>query len=233
MCQQGRRTLDLQGKLEWLCAGLILVGFLQGLTMIWHGVLLRRTGANVHKQADWMEALAGTIKEQVGILRGSVAAAQTSADAAVRQISHAVQAERPWMDVQMSQKDLNSSHLKFVAKNRGSSPAKVTMYTVEKVVVSTEDVAKGPRYGKNGGFAEAQWRLAGDEFVVGEFQLPPNLLKEVKQPGVSVLYQGFIRYNDTLTEDLHETRFCFEAFLQDDGPVRFRMSSAKGYNTMS
>jgi hypothetical protein len=217
----------------WLYGGLVFVGLLQVATMIWQVMLLRRTRDDVARQAAWMETQTGCLKTQTELLKGSIAAAQTGADIAIRQIRHAVASERPWVDVQMPAKDLIYNQLKFVAKNRGISPARVTMHTVEKVVVSTADAGCGPRYGTMGGFEEAHWRLAGDEFIVGEFQLTGALSSDVRQPGVSVLYQGFVRYNDTATEDVHETRFCYEAFAEDDGPVRFRMFPAAGYNTMT
>lgn len=235
-CQQGRQSLGLERKLGWLLGGMVLVGLLQVGTVAWQGLLMRTTHDGVERQGGWLETQAGIIREQAGILKLSVAAAQTSADAALKQISHAVVSERPWVEVQLAEKELNFSHLKFVAQNRGSSPAKVTMYAVEKVVVSAEDAVGGPKYGNNGRFDEvewSQWRLSGDHFIVGEFQLPPTLPSEVRQPGVCVLYQGLIRYNDTLTEDVHETRFCYEAFAPDDGAVRFRMFPAKGYNAMT
>jgi hypothetical protein len=231
-CQLARQSLAVQRRFGWLFFSLVLVGLIQGATMIVQGMMLRRTRDEAHTQAGWMETQARTMKEQLSVLKGCVSAAQTTADAAIKQISHAVASERPWMDVQMAQKELAYSHLKFVAKNRGSSPAKITMYTVEKVLVSTEEAHDGPKFGSNGRVDEVQWRLAGDDFVVGEFQLPPDLSSEVRQPGVSVLYQGFVRYNDTVTEDQHETRFCYEAFAPDDGPVRFRMFPASGYNVM-
>ena len=231
-CQQGRSGVAILKKLAWASGGLVLVSLFHVLSLVFLGVLVRRTRENVHEQAGWMKNLAGSLKEQSEILRGSVAAAQASADAATRQISHAVASERPWMDVQLSQKDLVYSQLKFIAKNRGNFPARILMYTVEKVVISSDDADSGPKYGSTGRFDEVQWRLAGDEFMLGEFQLPSDLSSQVRQPGVSSLYQGFIRYNDTLTEDVHETRFCYEACGEEHGPVRFRMFHAKGYNTM-
>ena len=235
-CQQGRQTVGLERRLGWLLGGMVLVGLLQVGAFAWQGLLMRMTRDGVVRQGGWLEKQAAMISEQAGILKLSVAAAQTSADAALKQISHAVVSERPWMEVQLAEKELNFSHLKFVAQNRGNSPAKVTMYAVEKVVVSAEDAVHGPHYGNNGRFDEvewSQWRLSGDHFIVGEFQLPPTLSSEVRQPGVCVLYQGLVRYNDTLTEDVHETRFCYEAFAPEDGAVRFRMFPAKGYNAMS
>lgn len=231
-CQEGRQGVANQGRLVWLSGGLVLVGLFGLGSMSWQGALLRRTRVDVQRQAGWMEMQAGILKDQGEILKGSVAAAQASADVAVRQIRHAVASERPWIDVQMPQKELNYNTLRFVAKNRGSSPARVMMYTVEKVVISTEDTRGGPSYGKNGRFDEAQWRLSGDDFIVGEFQVPPDLSAQV-QKGVSVLYQGFVRYHDTLTEDVHETRFCYQAFVQEEGGVRFKMFDAQGFNTMT
>ena len=235
-CQQGRQSLALQRRLAWFIGLLVLVGLIQVGAVSWQGWLLRKTGGDVRRQAGWMETQAGMMKDQTEILKDSVAAAQASANAALQQISHAVVSERPWMEVQLAEKELNFGHLKFVAQNRGSSPARVSMYAVEKVVVSAEDAVGGPKYGNNGRFDEvewSQWKLSGDHLIVGEFQLPPTLSSEVRQPGVCVLYQGLIRYNDTLTEDVHETRFCYEAFALEDGPVRFRMFPAKGYNAMS
>ena len=233
LCQFGRQSVAIQGRLAWLSGGSVLLGLLEVVALTWLGISLQRTREGVFQQAGSLETQARTLRDQGEILKGSVATAQTSADVAVLQIRHAVASERPWIDVQLPQKDLNYSNLKFVARNRGSSPARVMMYTVEKVFVSTDETHAGPTYGKSGRFDEAHWRLAGDDFVVGEFQLPSDLAAQVQQPSVSVLYQGFIRYGDTLTEDVHETRFCYEAYAQGDGPVRFRMFNAKGYNTMT
>jgi len=232
-CRQGRQSLGIERSFAWLLGGLVLLGSIQTATLIAHGLLLRSTRDQVRAQAGSLHMQAGSLNDQVALLKGCVAAAQTTAETAIQQIRHAVASERPWMEVQMAQKELTFNHLKFVAKNRGSSPAKVVMFTVERVLLSTEEAHDGPKYGSTGRVDEVQWRLAGDDFVVGEFQLPPDLSSAVRQPGVSVLYQGFVRYNDTVAEDLHETRFCYEAFSPDDGPVRFRMFAGDGYNAMT
>jgi len=81
-CQQGRRNLEIQGKLQWFTGVLAVVGVLQVGTMIWQAFLLWQTRGDIHTQAEWMKTSAGHMKEQTAILGESVAAAQKAAAAA-------------------------------------------------------------------------------------------------------------------------------------------------------
>jgi hypothetical protein len=91
-CQQGRRNLAIQGKLEWFTGVLAIVGILQVLTMAWQAWLLKQTREDVHTQA-------GHMKDQTKILGDSVKVAQASADAANAQIRTMKDKERARLTV--------------------------------------------------------------------------------------------------------------------------------------
>jgi hypothetical protein len=105
-CQQGRQNLAIQRKLEWFTGVLAIVGVLQVVTMVWQAILLYKTRGDVHTQAEWMKTQAGYMKDQTKILRGSVAVAQTSADAAMAQIRLMKNKERGRLRIEFDKPDL-------------------------------------------------------------------------------------------------------------------------------
>jgi len=65
-----QENLDIQRKLEWFTGGLVAVGILQALTMIWQAWLLRGTLKAIKIQADHMERqLAVTVSKERAHLR--------------------------------------------------------------------------------------------------------------------------------------------------------------------
>jgi hypothetical protein len=107
------------------------------------------------------------------------------------------------------------------------------MYMAEKVEVSRDHISNGPKYYSDGRFDEAQWRLPGDKFSIQEFPLGPEFADEVQRARNFILLQGFIRYEDTLSEDLHETHFCYRVLKEQNTGIRVEAFRAKGYNTMT
>jgi hypothetical protein len=193
---------------------------------IWQATLME-------KHAAHLKDLAGATKDAATATKESAASTKASADAALKQIKNAVTSERPWIDVRISETDLEYGKLKFVAKNRGNSPAKITMYMAERINIPEAETSDRPKYSVDGRFDEAQWRLPGDEFSVREFPFGSSEQYEAQKVGRFVLFQGFVRYEDTLTDDIHETRFCYQAFVPEHGFPGIRMFKAKGYNTMT
>lgn len=193
---------------------------------IWQATLME-------KHAGHFKDLAEATKDAANAGKASAAAAKVSADAALRHIRQAVTSERPWMDVQITENDFIHGNLKFIAKNRGNSPAKITMYMAERINIPVSEADDGPKYSGDGRFDEPQWKLTGDEFTVREFPFGSSEQYEAQQVGRFVLFQGFVRYEDTLTDDIHETRFCYQAFVPEHGFPGIRMFKAKGYNTMT
>jgi hypothetical protein len=123
-CQQGRQNLKIQSRLVWLTGGLVLVGFLQGGSMIWQAILLWKTRDEVHRQADWTETQTGRIsrqadlmnrqnvflKESIAIARESAEAAKASAEVALAQINAMKSKERAKLSFEL---DPFSPHLYF------------------------------------------------------------------------------------------------------------------------
>lgn len=132
-CQQGRENLKVQNRLAWLTFGLVVVGAFQVGGMIWQAILIRQTRSDVHTQAEWMEKQAGYMKDQTKILRGSVAVAQTSADAAMAQIQLMKNRERGRLRIEFGPPDLvsypdpdNGYELPFTITLDGASHVYVT-----------------------------------------------------------------------------------------------------------
>jgi len=89
------------------------------------------TIAALTRQADTLTAQAGHMGAQTEILKSSVAAAQTSADAALKTVQIMIASERPWIiaHAEQSQRSclLDNGNVRFTwtAKNVGKSPAKL------------------------------------------------------------------------------------------------------------
>lgn len=68
-CQQARDNLALQRKLVILTGALVFVGVLQAGSMIWQGILMRKTRVDVHAQSAWMETQANHMNRQADIMQ--------------------------------------------------------------------------------------------------------------------------------------------------------------------
>jgi CHASE3 domain sensor protein len=227
-------------------AGVGLIGIVVGICTLFYlrnqstearhqRVIMRRTLSTIRRQTRAIEEQAKDASVTAKASFVSAMAADKSAKAALRQIRHAIRSDRPWMAVKYDEDGLRSAALRFIATNRGNSPAKVTMYMVEKIRVNPKNLNEGLKYGGDGRFDEPQWRLTGDDFKIGETFDYGNLLdSEVRLAnGDLVLFQGFVRYEDTISDDVHETRFCYEAFSDPAMGMRLRMFTARGYNVMT
>lgn len=78
-CQQGRQNIAIQGKLERFTLGLVVVGFLQVGTMVWQGILSKKTRDDVHDQVgqmkiqtDLLNTQARQIGEQIAIQKATL-----------------------------------------------------------------------------------------------------------------------------------------------------------------
>lgn len=103
-----------------------MVGLLQVGGMIWQGFLLRQTRGDVHRQAEWMETQAGQMEAQTKILKSSVSAAQTSADAALDQIESMKQKERGRLSIEplslvALEEEVEHQKIEFSVSNFGST----------------------------------------------------------------------------------------------------------------
>ncbi|MES2390137.1 MAG: hypothetical protein V4555_00745 [Acidobacteriota bacterium] len=161
-------------------------------------------------------------------------AAQDTATQALRQTTHAINSDRPWMSVQPDLKNAILGNLIVTATNRGKSPAKVTMYMAELVIVPIGETESGPQYSGDGRFDEPQWRLPDDKFLVQEFDGGLHMRSKLAEADDDfLLIQGFVRYEDTISDAVHETRFCWQVHREGKTGFAVRMFSAKGYNVMT
>jgi hypothetical protein len=156
-----QENLDIQRKLELFTGCLVLVGFLQVVTMFWQARLLRGTLNQIRVQAE---------------------AAKKSADAYVS-------AERGWVLASIRKTDLSFDTMKceFVFNNYGRTPAIIESFSIDaKWPLPKPEFPLPPVYEKT---TEARIILGpGEERVVGTF--PADLPLELAISWGYVNYGG-------------------------------------------
>jgi hypothetical protein len=104
---------------------------LQVITMVWQAILLYKTRGDVHTQAEWMKTQAGHMKDQTKILRDSVIASQTSADAANAQIQMVKDKERAKLRISFDRPNIlhgpagRSLSIQYIVTLDGSTSATI------------------------------------------------------------------------------------------------------------
>lgn len=207
-CQNARQNLQIQKALVWLTGGLVFVGLLQVVSITWQAIVLKRTRADIHFQANQM-------KKQTGILIESATATRQSADALVN-------AERPWVDVVVN--SVGDETFDFVARNYGRTPAEIMSSIGDCVIIVQEEDIPILTDRKDDLFDEKSLLLpyskSADQSV---FELavysasPANFLEDLSD-GIQrrvhagekyLAIYGIVVYEDILTRETHHTRFCY------------------------
>jgi len=84
----------------------------------------------------------------------------------------------------------------------------------------------------DGYFDEPQWLMPSEEMEIRNFGFTSVFVNQlgladptVREGKQFLLFWGFTRYLDTMTEDIHETRFCYRVIFHDAGNqlVMFRL----------
>ena len=214
-CQQGRKNLAIQGKLEWFTGALAIVGVLQVITMAWQAWLLKQTRGDVHEQAEWMRTQAGHMKNQTKILSDSVAAAQNSANAAMAQVQMMVAKERASIEITFAEDSdamvvrpdemvrVGSFHLNL--KNVGGTAAKNVTGWYDTFASEEE---KAPKI-------QDKFWLAPPATVEGNawepipapLSIDPRFTADRAPELFYVYLRGEITYNDIFKKEPNFTRF--------------------------
>jgi hypothetical protein len=210
-CQQGRQNLDIQRKLEWFTGGLVIVGFLQARTMVWQGVFLRRTWVEIHSQAH-------LLKRQADLLERQTDAAAKSAAAFINK-----ERSRVFIRAEIT----GDFCATFYAVNRGQSPARITYGFVDCEIFGNEDkFSEVPDYTRGDParvFGQNEWVLPKGESRIGNYDADyvsatqnPDLFASVMSGKETVWFYGVVRYTDSVSENEHEVRFCYETGIRND-----------------
>jgi hypothetical protein len=190
---------------------LVVVGGFQ----VW---LLKRTWKTIERQADLLER-------------------QT--DAAARSTEAFINKERSRLFIRAEISD--DFVATFYAVNRGLSPARVTYGFVGCEIFDKEEKFSAiPEY-TNGDpawvFSQNEWLLPERESRIGSYAADyisesenPELHESVISREYTVWFYGVVRYSDSVSEDPHEVRFCYETgfnirgkkYLSASGPHAYR-----------
>jgi hypothetical protein len=162
---------------------------------------------------------------QLRLMRASLADSKTAADAAklaaeaAKQSAEvAVNSQRAWMLIEGDPNPgFDSWIFTFTAKNYGKSPAEVLFTDLSFGVLDIrEDLPEEPPYTKAEVFGHREWVPPQEDTEVGSFYAYvvftgelKSELGEIKDGRKKLWLYGVIRYRDTVSATIHETRFCY------------------------
>jgi hypothetical protein len=152
-------------------------------------------------------------------------ATKIAAEAALKNAQAVIDAERPWMMIETNyQRVLDYPMYTFRFVNRGRSPAEiVNTYSEFRTVpvLEADDLPSQPNYGK---FAAPEWEVVhhhwyipGEGFEIYSFdcrvigEMDPDRWKAIQGLKIRLYFIGVVRYRDTLSAEIHESRFCYVA----------------------
>jgi len=177
------------------------------------------TLAALTRQADTLAIQAAYMESQTEILRNSVAAAQSSADAALKTVQIMIDSERPWVVAHVEQfqesclLDNGNVRFKWTVKNVGKSPAKlieagamVSLDTmgppIDKIKYKMESLDERILVPGDSAQFFAFWS------IVENGSVRYRLGKAREEFSDLAMFYGRIRYRSAVdTPDVYETRF--------------------------
>jgi hypothetical protein len=168
-------------------------------------------------------AVAGVL--QVILLKRTWKTIERQTDAAARSTAAFINKERSRLFITKEiSEDFKAT---FYVVNRGLSPARITYEFVNcEIYDKTEHFPEVPNYAKDGEpevFVTDTWVLPGKSDKIGSYDAGyisednPELLREVMSRESKVWFYGVVRWVDSVSENEHEVRFCYEAHIRDDG----------------
>lgn len=146
-------------------------------------------------------------------------AAMIAAKASLRQANHIVASERAWMLIEGDPNPgFDSWIFNFSSKNYGKSPAEILFTDLSFGVLNIgDDLPEEPSYTKaKDAFSNREWVPPQGDTEVGSFHSYGVFTGELKdefdkiKEGRKILWlYGVVRYRDTVSATIHETRFCY------------------------
>lgn len=178
------------------------------------------------------------IRKQTNLGLVAAQAAKDAAVAAREGVEIAAAAQRAWLLITGDPNEGFDSWLfSFKVTNYGVSPAEILWTQLcFKTLSPIVDLPNLPTYTSNEGnvFVNRRWlapreSLTIDEFhSYGVFQDDPNLFEDLRSGRKRLWLYGIVRYRDTISKDVHETRFCYWRSVQPK--VNLVMAGPPGYN---
>jgi len=203
--------MEIQRKLAKFTKYLVWVGALQFVALILQAVVFYRTLRQIDRQAGIMDGHSQHLKDLATAASNNALAASLNAQAVIN-------AERPWVSVNVKQLFNNTRVLNFEMTNEGRTPAEIISYVVKwQFRMTADDLPIPPFYGPeeipaNKFFAP---RETPRQIFSYDTTIPPNDSERLAQlhNDWRFVFYGVVRYASTLAtvggdKSMHETRFC-------------------------
>jgi hypothetical protein len=171
-------------------------------------------------------------------------ATKKAAESALKQANYMIASERPWMRIEPKCEKIGEHRIyTFECVNRGKSPAIIVnkfsrfrMVAFEK----SDDLPTQPEYGKlatpDWEILHQLWFMPGESFEVDQFNTLMVLgdgapeWKSIKELKKRLYFIGIVRYRDTLSPEIHESRYCYAAA---SGGTLVPFGTSSEYNKMT
>jgi len=158
-----------------------------------------------------------------------------AADAALRGVQTAINAERAWIIVnaEATGELPRKGHLYFRARNWGRTPAEVTRYSVTQVPMNRDDEAfpPDPQYQQTE-LTYTKYVIPKESFRVEDyslgFEMTDDMWETMNKRNQRLTFIGHVVYLDLISRNEHETRFCY--FLSPQPGIGLVMTGPRNYN---
>jgi hypothetical protein len=195
-----------------------------------------RTLRAVKRQADEMLDQATLMKEQTAV-------AEKSANAALSTAQAYINAERPWLLIVPKRLgEGEHTSITFTAVNQGRSPAEVINSGFKMVTHRFDEELLDKSYfgefaAMNAQWVHTKWLAPGDDYIAYSYNVSsivegnPELWTELNNGIRELILMGFVRYRDTISNEVHESKYCYG--VSKIAPNGVYMTGPLGYNTLT
>jgi len=201
------------------------------------------------KRHEWVQAIAALLMLFVVFWQSvqtkhAAQAAKEAAISAKEQAKYSIASERPWMLIEMELVH-NGGYPVIACRtvNHGKTPAEIVDTFAKFSMTSLEEnLPDEPEheYKKDRGLPcetpHHPWIAPSKSLDIFKYDtseldaVVPGQWKAILDGKVHLYFLGYIRYRDTLSTDLHESRFCYRYGYSPDVVLGLHMSGPAGYN---
>ena len=208
---------------------LVAIAAVTALFICWQSWETRRSAKATSQSVEQM-------KEQTTASKDAASAALLNAKALIN-------AGRPWLLIDPKRSGEGKfTAFTFKAINRGRSPAEVINSGFEMMTPRLdEELPDEPYFGQgaapNAQWVHTKWLAPGDDYVVDSYSVSyivegdPGLWTELNDGTRKLILMGFVRYRDTISNEVHESRYCYG--IADAAPTGVYMTGPFGYNKLT
>jgi hypothetical protein len=225
---------------DWIDVATLAVSAILMIVGIIGVIAAIRTLNAVKEQAAEMVEQAKQMKEQTRV-------AKDAADAALLNAKAVINSERPWLLIKpyltfVGIPKFTAITVSFKATNVGRSPAEIIYAAIRWSHLLSADDLQGDRFFSENTpagtqWAHTRWIAPNEEFspelLEGSFHFEytdaPESWKQVQEGTRVLILMGYIRYRDAISNDIHESRYCYSIW-KFGSPV---MTGPAGFNKLT